>query len=84
MSRFALFALLAIACGGTSPAPAPTPTAKPECTTACDCPPGRTCHEGACLSGTVALFCCDACPPQAPPAQTCQYRDGTFATCGAH
>ncbi|HWB82119.1 MAG TPA: hypothetical protein VG755_44455 [Nannocystaceae bacterium] len=86
MSRALLLGCLALACGGTTPTPTPTPTptAKPECTTACDCSAGRTCHEGKCLSGTEALYCCEACPPQAPAAQACQRRDGTLASCGAH
>jgi len=52
------------------------------CTTACDCRAGLACHEHECLSGTVAVYCCDACPPEAPAMQGCQHRDGRMTTCG--
>jgi hypothetical protein len=53
------------------------------CKTACDCgTQGLACNQGACASGTVAVFCCDTCPQTAPPAQVCQRRDGSTATCG--
>lgn len=53
------------------------------CTTACDCSfPGLACHEGACRSGSEAVFCCGACPAHAPAAQRCQRPDGSYARCG--
>jgi hypothetical protein len=53
------------------------------CKTACDCgAQGLACHQGACASGTVAVFCCDTCPEGAPPGQVCQRRDGRTGTCG--
>lgn len=53
-----------------------------ECETACDCEPGFDCLNGECLSGTVAVYCCDACPPEAPPTQACVHPDGRRTSCG--
>jgi hypothetical protein len=55
---------------------------KEECKTPCDCKPGYDCASGQCLSGTVAVFCCNACPPTAPPGQGCVHPDGRRDSCG--
>jgi hypothetical protein len=54
------------------------------CQTACDCPsgeacvPGQTAGPGQCLSGIMAVYCCDD-----PACQGyCQARDGSFNMCG--
>jgi hypothetical protein len=52
------------------------------CKTACDCgTQGLACLQGACVSGTVAVFCCDTCPKDAPRGQVCQQRDGRIGKC---
>jgi hypothetical protein len=52
------------------------------CKSACDCGgTGMDCNQGRCMFGTVAVFCCGACPAHVPPDQVCWNRDGTTSTC---
>jgi hypothetical protein len=82
--RFSLLVLVSVVggCGErSSSAGAGEPARDRSCRTACDCDPGLSCHAGQCLSGTIAMFCCDACPPEAPAQQQCEHRDGRTSVC---
>lgn len=63
--------------------PVDTEAGAADCKTACDCPrPGQACHQGKCLYGTAATFCCGQCPADYPASAPCQKPDGTAGTCG--
>ena len=49
------------------------------CATACDCDPGLSCIDNACVLGNSPLFCCEG--STCPSGQACENRRGLRAMC---
>jgi hypothetical protein len=50
------------------------------CTTACDCMPGLGCVQNMCISGILAVYCCEG--TTCPANSLCQHTSGTYGQCG--
>jgi hypothetical protein len=52
------------------------------CSTSCDCRPGQTCADSACVDGVVPVYCCSSEGRECPGGAICQAPNGEISLCG--